>query len=362
MKMPGMRQGQYVRLVEKAKNIVQQMTAYGIGAAFVYGTRDGLLRAHGHSAITQVICENRVQIVTNEAWLEEDGGNQDATTVMYHPLGKRLSETNNKELRTILTACVRQHQKGWGQPKWGEAGHRPEWWSADIPWRNVKSGVTADQMRHLVECCYQHHGAQLYQDEDPQHAPARSPIGQQDQQDPDPRLEPSPHRTPARQPTTGHGPAPVRDRPVRTRHRGRITVPREFEEAPTSARQSRVTATSTPVSTRQRFLPDDRGMSRARDPGRAAADASSIGHLHRSGGPSQGLANFSIHFDTSGESRGNTSPEPDDPRAGNTPKVRRRIISPPTSTDPSDQEEHVAEQPKWKRRRKIKAPRVYTPL
>ncbi len=251
-KRPEMRQRQYVRLVEKAKKIVQQMTAYRIGAAFVYGTRDGLLRAHGHSAITEVIYENRVQIVTNEAWIEEDEGNQYATTVMYHPLSKRLSETNNKELQTILTACVRQHQKGWGQPKWGEAGQRPVWWSADIPWRNVKSGATADQMQNLVECCYQHHGAQLYQYEDPQHAPARSPIGQHDQQDPDPRLELSPHRhLPDNQPLTGHGPASVRVRPVRTGTPHHQIVRREpglkRHQPNLGIRQSTDTATSTPV-------------------------------------------------------------------------------------------------------------------
>ena len=63
-----MRQRDYSSVVTNAKLLVNKLMAQAIGASFIYASSDGMLRAHGHPAIVDVLTRHQDEILQHEAW------------------------------------------------------------------------------------------------------------------------------------------------------------------------------------------------------------------------------------------------------------------------------------------------------
>ena len=70
---------------------------------------------HGHSAICAVIKEHSLDIASHPAWLTvQQTPDLRTDDIVLPPLVKPLKEHNIGMLRTLVAACVRAQNGGWG--------------------------------------------------------------------------------------------------------------------------------------------------------------------------------------------------------------------------------------------------------
>ena len=97
------------------------------GTSFIYASSDGMLRAHGHPAIVDVLTRHQDEILQHEAWTFGVGNRVPVDPAAQMPpneailpqLDQPVNKISNKQLRALITACVRQTNNGSGQPHWG---------------------------------------------------------------------------------------------------------------------------------------------------------------------------------------------------------------------------------------------------
>ena len=121
----GLKQREYERIVLRGCQAADILLSKGIGAAFIYATKDGVIMVHGNEAISTVITEHRLQIAAHEHWLgvqdpETDAGlfHNNRDNVVLPPLDRPLATYTIERLRTLVAACVRASKGGLGTTRY----------------------------------------------------------------------------------------------------------------------------------------------------------------------------------------------------------------------------------------------------